>query len=123
MTLQTLFDTVATHLITQNARSILLSGGERCAYFGPAGLQCAVGCLMDPAKYSSDLEGQSIEYAEVRDALRDDVAALVRHDAHARFLLRDLQDLHDHVSPENWREQLESIADDYRLTTPVERTA
>jgi len=54
-TQQEIFDTVATHLLKQNDKS-LDSYGE-CRYRAEDGNMCAVGCLIDTKHYTSGFEG------------------------------------------------------------------
>ena len=50
--LQEVFDRVASHLLTQSARS-LLPDGSGCAYRGANGRMCAVGCLIADYEYEA----------------------------------------------------------------------
>jgi hypothetical protein len=53
MTLQETFDKVCVHLLTQLQKSVFLdsNGSMACAYRGPNGLKCAVGCLIPDELY------------------------------------------------------------------------
>lgn len=51
---QEIFDTVVTHLRQQGMAAAETTG---CRYRTADGLSCAVGCLIDGADYSADIEG------------------------------------------------------------------
>ena len=81
MNTQQIFDKVATHLLTQNARS---AAEGSCLYRSPSGLKCAVGCLISDSVYATyniygedheekignNLEGRHSGYHTVVEALR-----------------------------------------------------
>ncbi len=52
-TAQQVFDQVATHLLTQNARS---ENEDGCQYLASNGQMCAAGCLIDENEYDVSLE-------------------------------------------------------------------
>ena len=58
MNRQKVFDTVLTHLRTQNRRAVNGSGG--CVYRSPEGLKCAIGCLIPDELYRSSMEGTTV---------------------------------------------------------------
>lgn len=97
----------AAHLLRQNARAEgekTFSIGNNCVYLAHDGKRCAVGCLMDPLKYSRTLEGYGVGSERVIDALRDEY-----HKAQPR-LLGSLQAVHDLYLPADWPECLWSLA-------------
>ena len=51
-TSQEVFDVVAKHLLTQNAKSMDDPWDEMCAYRGENGRRCAVGALIPDDLYS-----------------------------------------------------------------------
>ena len=53
-TAQEVFDQVATHLLTQNERSL---DGASCSYRNCDGLKCAAGCLISDDEYDNQMEG------------------------------------------------------------------
>lgn len=70
--LQDIYNTVRTHLLTQNAKSMrpsrLPAGDPQCAYRGSGGMKCAVGVLIPDEKYSPSMEGYSVHRAATADA-------------------------------------------------------
>lgn len=59
MTRQEMFDTAVRGVISQGAPSLSEIG--ECLYRGPNGLRCAAGWLIPDDKYSSALEGRSVD--------------------------------------------------------------
>lgn len=94
MELQQIFDTVATHLLTQNRKSINEINGNSgvCAYRGNNGASCAVGCLIPDAAYKSSMETKTIHYKQVKDVLRPVIGRMTVQKV---ALLWDLQKIHD----------------------------
>ena len=89
----------------------------RCAYRGPDGLQCAIGCLIPDRLYDPKMEGNEmgnivnlmVTYPKLRKFLgkkNDD------------FLL-ELQRAHDFDEVKSWKSRLRSIAKRYRLSSKV----
>ena len=60
--MQTVFDRVATHLLTQNAQSLDIVDGE-CLYRGEDGKMCAAGCLLTDGQA---IEFEGFDWSEVR---------------------------------------------------------
>lgn len=50
---QTIFNTVANHLLTQNEQS---TENGTCRFFASNGNKCAIGCLIPIDRYTPDLE-------------------------------------------------------------------
>jgi len=100
-TKQKLFDTVATHLLTQNEKSIDSHGN--CVYRGTKGLKCAIGVLIPDETYSADMEGETAQ-----DVLRQCGLVL---DKGANHLAGSLQSLHDKYCVESWKDRLSVLAD------------
>lgn len=118
LTKQEIFETVSKHLFTQGKRSFgTLSdkvASEGCLYRGPDSTSCAVGCLIPDDVYVSGMEGNALvnlisTYGDV----------LPSHIIENKFLLNDLQYLHD--SWGNWgtsegmRTNLKSVAQTHKL--------
>lgn len=113
LTKQQLFDRVAKHLLVQKAPAIR-PGGSDCAYRGVGGLKCAVGCLIDDAHYSTELEGKLASDFEVREAVELSLGQTLNHVEVA--LLRGLQNLHDDmVVPAQMPHRLALLAKQHRL--------
>lgn len=51
MTNEEIFEKVRTHLLTQNAKSMI---DGICLYRGPNGLKCAVGCLIEDEHFDPE---------------------------------------------------------------------
>lgn len=113
MTLQEIFDTVAIHLITQNAVSMHQGS---CAYRGDHGRKCAIGCLISDEVYMPSMENQRwhVIAEEVKPSL-----GLRPGPTHADLLLADLQDVHDRRDVLSWRHALCDVADLHRLSDAV----
>ncbi len=114
MNTQEIFDKVAKHLLTQNAKS---GDGSNYLYRGPNGMMCAVGCLIDDNAYSPDFEKCRIQSPPVKEALFSS-GVVCQHDNES--LLTRLQMIHDYKDVVNWKQQLESCANHFGLKfTPV----
>jgi len=102
------FQTVVTHLLTQNSKSLDGSVHGSCAYQNNDGKQCAIGVLIDSENYWPELEGKAADAVEVIEAVEKSLDThITRPD---RDLLCKLQDIHDYSSVEGWREELEELA-------------
>ena len=113
MTNQQLFDTVATHLLTQRTRSIATKNGvTRCAYRGRKGTRCAIGCLIPDDRYDATFEGFAVKKPEIRKAAGLRSAQLP--------LAEELQQIHDMIiHPSLWRGALRIVARERRLSMSV----
>lgn len=107
MEAQEIFDTVARHLLTQNAQSI---GPMGPAYRGKDGRKCAAGVLVLDSEYTSRMEG--IAWREslpdrTPGASRGFKAVCAARDriGHAH-LVESLQSIHDDYEPDKWSRQL-----------------
>lgn len=101
-TAQQVFDQVATHLLTQMARS---TTGLGCAYRGPNNLKCAAGCLIADDEYNSSLE-HKLWICLVNEKLVTE---------HHQYLISELQRIHDSKPIYCWNSSLASIAKDFNL--------
>jgi len=109
-TAQDIFDTVATHLLTQGAKALSSDEG-RCVYKAPDGLQCAVGCLIKDEHYSEYFEDLGADNFRVLESLElSGVGTLGNLD-----LLGSLQNIHDTCQPDLWYKSLGLLADDQGL--------
>ena len=120
MTLQELFDRCATHLLTQNARSLGLGTPnitDGCAYRGSNGLMCPVGELISDKYYDVDMEESGVQCTAVMIALQFSIGIeIVRV---ALGLLIDLQSLHDSTCVDAWKDQLIRLAAQHKLNDDV----
>ena len=110
MTNQEIFDTAVTHLRKQNRKSI--DETKNCLYRGPDGTKCAVGCFIPDDKYSSRMEGESIdtlgkEYLFIRNLFSAEQICM---------LLSDIQTIHDLSSVVDWESEFDELATSYHLT-------
>lgn len=106
--MQQIFDTVAAHLLQQNAKSVDFEG--QCKYLNHDGLKCAVGCLIK--HYEAGLEGYPCCPA---------ILATCELDPSNREMLRFLRRLqlvHDKNLVEDWPELLKEVAKEYNLCPP-----
>lgn len=118
MTLQQIFDTSASHLLTQNAKSEIDTG--RCRYRGPDGRKCAIGILITEECYDRSLESFSSSSEKVLQALQcSEVIDDTSDDTDEARLMAALQSLHDTQPVEAWREILGRIARNFDLETTV----
>ena len=110
MTQQQIFDKVATHLLTQGAKSMM---GDTCRYRGSNGAKCAVGCLIKDDHYDPILELRSSRSELVKEAL---IKSKV--DIHTELLVK-LQYIHDHMQCVAWDSELQNLAKTYNLSASV----
>ena len=125
MTLQQIFNKVAAHLLTQNAKSELPPVAfpdadydeSTCAYRGSNGTACAIGCLISDEHYdAAELEGRQVTSTAVREALR---ASDVPLNSRTMELLINLQRVHDDYPPQDWPGALKRVAYSHRLEMPT----
>jgi hypothetical protein len=107
-TAQQVFDQVATHLLTQNAKSYDESL-EACVYKGPNNLSCAAGCLIANDEYNINFEEKGW------GTLIEDYYVPATH----QYLITELQILHDQKCVEEWPETLWKVAMQYELNADV----
>lgn len=120
MNAQEIYDKVAVHLLTQNAKSKRPRAGHPdappvCAYRGAEGRCCAAGCLL------------TLEEAEKADHLDEGVwGAVIQVMDLSRFanhttLIEELQGVHDENEVEQWGVELAKLAEKHNLSTAVLR--
>jgi hypothetical protein len=125
-TARTIFERCVNHLLAQGRRSMAPKEGDidhalQCAYRGDDDLMCGVGCLIDDAFYSAELEGESASSERVLRALRKSgVEANTRwytgpYSCTVKALLTQVQTLHDETEPEDWRVRAKEIAEERGL--------
>lgn len=104
-TAQEVFDQVATHLLTQNQKSLTTKG---CAYRGENNLMCAAGCLISDEEYNHEMDnpGDKLENGTSWSELVDVEYAPPNH----RILIGTLQTCHDLMEPHQWEDELAGIA-------------
>lgn len=107
-TAQQVFDHVATHLLTQNERS--MSVGGVCRYRHGI-FRCAAGCLISDAEYDA------IGPAKVENRCWQTLALERLVPSHHRELISALQSTHDNCEPEDWPDALQEVAEQFDLST------
>lgn len=116
MTPQQIFDKVATHLFTQNAKALNEHDSViACVYRSTDGKSCAIGCLIDDETYEPGMENKSF------DRLMGSryKAVLPPWFSPNYQLLQALQRCHDGQDVDHWRHKLTEIADDFGLNKDV----
>lgn len=116
MTDQEVFDKVARHLLAQGCRAVkagLDGDADSCVYRARDGKKCAAGALIDDAFYSGVLEGSTVEDVDVGLALFHSGVDI--NNVNTRRLLIRLQDMHDEIEADEWRDHLIFIAFDFGL--------
>ena len=114
---QAVFDKVVKHLLTQKRRS---KDKKRCAYRGEDGAMCAVGCLISDKAYDPEIEGFSISSLDVQEKLAESGVPTY---SKMKFLLTDLQYIHDEASISLWKGHLRTLAKLHDLTWKDEHEA
>lgn len=109
--LQEIFDFVANHLLTQNAKSVEDSGGCLYRY---AHLKCAVGALISDEDYNCSFERQSLRLlADKKETIFSDM-----EESRLTFLMY-LQAIHDEYEIERWPEELSRLGSDFNLSNKI----
>ena len=105
------FNKVSEHLLTQKEQSLDTFGD--CLYRSPAGLKCAVGCLIKDEFYSESLEHIYAVGSYTNDWQKPIRKALelsgVPINNEIKDLVQKLQVVHDSKGPEFWKEELAKI--------------
>lgn len=105
-TAQQVFDQVARHMLTQNARS---TNGAVCKY-REGGLKCAAGCLIGENEYLPELENKSWSVLQGRGKVPKEHADLIC----------ELQRVHDgRIDVFNWPLHLRQLAKNENLSAVV----
>ena len=112
MTKQELLDIVYKHLMSQNAKSMMVvEGGFSCAYRGKDGLKCAIGILIADEDYRADMERLAAQNLLAK-------GACLRHLAVHHELIAALQHIHDYRLVEDWDRGLRATAVAFGLVCP-----
>jgi hypothetical protein len=104
---QKIFNKVATHLLTQNEKSVNELG--KCMYRSDDGLKCAIGCLIPKKYYEEGMEDRDIEF--IFTNYPDALGKYYRH----LDLLEELQHVHDYFEPDEWTRELKVVANNFNL--------
>ncbi|USV40975.1 hypothetical protein [Xanthomonas phage BUDD] len=119
-TMQDIFTKVATHLLTQNEKSMgefPHIEGLGCAYRGENGKMCAVGCLIKDEFYDPSFENETVESDSVISALEQSLGREITLEEVS--LLEELQGVHDKSDPKYWIHGLTTWAQNYGLEMPT----
>lgn len=108
---QLIFDIVATHLLTQKAKSVNKYGA--CMYRGLNGLKCAAGALISDEEYDPKMENMGISGVISRFGLYWNMDYADQH-----FVSR-LQHIHDLYAVQDWKAELYSFANYHNLNNSV----
>lgn len=118
-TAQQVFDQVALHMLTQQAKALTLDkyGEPACAYRGERGTMCAAGCLISDEEMERlyDWCGHNYNTGAGWRTLINIGFAPEEH----RGLISALQDVHDNGSIQNWPDDLKKVAKARGLNTNV----
>ena len=110
--LQEIFDFVANHLLTQNAKSVEDSGGCLYRY---AHLKCAVGALISDEDYKCSFEMQSLRL--LADKKEKTIFSDIE-ESRLAFLIH-LQAIHDDYAIEEWPEKLSALGTYFGLSNKI----
>lgn len=105
MNTRELFEKVKSHLLEQNAKSILDNGV--CQYYGPNNMRCAVGALILPECYSVSVENNPLQSPKVRSPVEISIGRRIT--IRELEMLEAMQSIHDNFRPEDWPAELDRI--------------
>lgn len=121
MDAQTLFDTVAKHLMVQGRRAVTENGAV-CQYRAPSGCKCAIGVLIPDELYDERMEGKGIpRLISELDSLdvNEGLAKFIKEVLEPHFgLLHALQNVHDQCDVTDWKSELRFVVDRFNLNLP-----
>jgi hypothetical protein len=122
MSIQEIFNKVASHLLQQNARS--LNGKGICYYRGEEGLKCAVGILIPDCLYNENLEGVRVDSFSVLGCLLkagvlETIYPSNYCDEKKIALLMLLQTIHDKSTVLDWKDELKLLAEQANLDSSI----
>lgn len=101
-TAQQVFEQIASHLLTQNKKSM---DNVYCSYLNPKGLKCAAGCLIGGNEYSSIFEKNTWYYLVEEGLVPNNHKEIISH----------AQSIHDSRGPSAWKEELIILAEKFKL--------
>jgi len=121
---QEVFDKVASHLLTQNARSVGIEYDEgvagettaytKCMYRGKNNMMCAAGCLIPDDVYNRT-GMENMNWGAVSHAFFNELDKVIDVKG-TQHLVENLQDMHDiFEDPKEWPERLLGIAQRHGL--------
>ena|ERR1700722_451566 len=115
-TAQQLFDQSVQFLRLQGTKSIVEAIDEQgncsCRYRSPNGMKCAIGALFEDREYKPAMEGMLVSgLVSSHSLLPERQAEFDRH----RYMLGNLQRIHDQIPVSDWEKQWKMLASDYNL--------
>lgn len=114
---QEVFDQAASHILRQNKKS-LNPNGIGCAYRGNDGLKCAAGCFISDDEYKPAMDSYGMEALGLGwDDMINEGFAPTQHNR----LINELQGIHDIAPVDEWKDQLERLANRYNLQFDFEK--
>ena len=103
------FKVVATHLLTQNSKSVEPDENGMCRYREQqSNKSCAVGVLISDPHYDLGLEGCAADTNNVVEALQASLKTKLK--SSDKLLLCRLQDIHDFSTVSDWKKELNDLA-------------
>lgn len=103
---QEVYSAARKHLLTQLKHSKVAT---RCLLRGPDNLKCALGIFIPDDEYT-----ESLEDGPVHDSNFNSYWYFSER-GYDILLLKDLQQIHDMYEVEDWKEQLDLLAQDFNL--------
>jgi len=122
---QSVFDKVATHLLTQNCKSV---EDGACLYRAPNGMKCAIGALIPDELYDPVFEGQAVfaffnksktEYKALKEILFPSGETCFSTQQECEDFYTILQRIHDEDPIDLWKDALCNFAKKWDLKTEV----
>ena len=109
---QEIFDFVANHLLTQNARAI---GEDGTCLYRCGDLKCAVGALISDEDYNYSFEMQNLRVLADKEekTIFSDI-----EESRLAFLIH-LQAIHDDYVIEEWPEKLSALGSYFELSNKI----
>lgn len=103
------FKVVATHLLTQNSKSVEPDENGMCRYREQqSNKSCAIGVLISDPHYDLGLEGCAADGNSVVEAVQSSLKTKLN--SSDKLLLCRLQDIHDYSPVSDWRKNLNDLA-------------
>ncbi len=106
-----IFEKVADHLKAQGERSFIAPHIKSCAYYGTEEKKCAVGCLILPEFYYSDIENLPLVNPKVRRSVELSIGRPLT--GIEMEMLETIQCIHDTAPLESWEDRLSFVYETY----------
>lgn len=115
---QVIADRIASHLLHQGKKAVTSDGN--CLYRTESGLSCAIGGLILDECYTETIEGHSLNYLDIQEALAFSLG-LPGLSASDIVFLQDFRRIHDDFDPIKWLARLVNVYLKYKLDTHLLR--